>query len=78
MNDLKYAIPAALFFCTLAVLLFTHGTHLVQSTIASSLFIGALGQFIAQDQMPVSQVVALMLSYFAIFLAAVALVVWSL
>lgn len=74
MNDLKFAIPAALFFSTLAVLLFIHGSHIVQATIAMALFVGALGQFLAQDTLPVAQVVAWAMSWVAILLSAVAVI----
>jgi hypothetical protein len=75
MNDpnLKYALPAALFFALLAFLLFTHSTyHITQVTVLLALFCGALGQFLAQDNGAVQRVTAMALTLLAILLAAVA------
>jgi hypothetical protein len=78
VNDLKYAIPGALMWVTLAYLMFTTGTHIVQSLTLGALFIGALGQFIAQDNMPVAQTASIFISWIAVLMTGVALVMWSL
>lgn len=74
MNDhnLKYAIPAAIFFALLAFLLFWQGSHVIQSMVLIALLCGALGQFLAQDNGVVQRVVAMAVTLLAILLAATA------
>lgn len=70
--NLKYAIPAVILFSLLAFLLFLRGNHFMQSTVLLSLFCGALGQFLAQDEGVVQRVTAMAVTLLAILLAATA------
>lgn len=76
MNDLKYAIPAAMFFCTLAVLLYLEGNSYARFFVLLALFAGALGQFGAQD--PLATKAALFLTYVAIACTFIAMVIVAL
>lgn len=78
MNDLKFAIPAAIFFATLAALLFIFGNEWVRVFIAWGLFVGSLGEFLAQDRNPVAQIVAILFIWAAILLTAGAILTFTL
>jgi len=75
MEDLKFALPGALFFALIAYLLFTTGTPFVQNTVLVALFVGAVGQFVGQDRMPVAQAFSFFLSWIAIVMTAIAIVI---
>lgn len=76
MNDLKYAIPAAMLFCTLAVLLYLEGNSYARFFVMFALFAGALGQFAAQD--PAAWRYGQALTYIAIACTFAAMVIVAL
>jgi hypothetical protein len=76
MNDIKYAIPAAMLFCTLAVLLYLEGNSYARFFVLLGLFAGALGQYAAQD--PTAMKAALLLTYLAIACTFAAMVIVAL
>lgn len=75
MKNLSHAISATILFALLAVLMFVHGNDAVKVMVLWSLLVGAISQFVAQDEAVAAQTVALYLSWFAILLTIVTMLV---
>lgn len=75
--NLKYAIPGALFFVTFAVMMADAAPYTRPMLLAGLLLAGA-GQFVAQMGTSVAYRMALVLTYFAMFLALSSLVYYML
>jgi hypothetical protein len=76
VNDLKYAIPGAMLFCVLAVLLYLEGNSFARFFVLLALFAGALGQYAAQD--PAAWQWARVLTYIGVLCTFAAMVIVAL
>ena len=75
MRNLAFALSAVILFASLAVLMFVHGNEVVKVMVLWSLLVGAISQFVAQDEAVAAQAVALYLSWLAILLTMATVVV---
>ena len=68
MKNLGHALSGVILFGLLAALMFYHGNEIVKVMVLWSLLLGAISQFVAQDEAVVAQAVGLYLAWMAILL----------
>ena len=68
MDDLKFAIPAAMMLTTLAALLFVFGNEWARLLVANALMLGGLGQWFAQDRSPGFQIAGVVANWGAVLI----------
>lgn len=78
MNDLRYAIPGAIFFSIFGILLFMHGGSWEKCLVLWVFLMGGISQFLAQDPSFGARVTAVFMAWFAILLAIAAMITYTL
>lgn len=77
VNPGIFALSAVVLFAAFAAIAAVYGGEQTRYYVALALFVGAISQFAAQDVSPLARPLSIGLSYAAVVLGVVAIVVWK-
>lgn len=75
--QLMYALSATAFFLAFVAIVAVYGGETARYLVAIAAFIGALSQFVAQDDRNAAAYASVILAYLAMGLGVAALVMWA-
>lgn len=76
MSNFPYSLAATVYFSTLVIALLVLGTHSVRSVVLTSLFLGALSQFVMQGDGRMAELHSNALAYVAMAFIVIAMILY--